>query len=692
MTAEMETLKRTNPEQYNAFQMIAKTNHSFFLTGKAGTGKTTFLKKIQQDVAKNFLVLAPTGLAAINVGGQTIHSFFGFKFGVLGPGETGTLNPNKITLVKHIDTIIIDEVSMVRCDLIDAMDRTLRLYRKNSAPFGGVQMVFVGDMFQLEPVALPQDREILHEIYGTDRCYFYKANVIKRYDLPKIEFLKIYRQSDPIFIEILDHFRTGNVTLRDVMRLNSRYVVPGMESDRLKITLATNNKVAKRINDERMAILDSPTYTYHALHEGDTKTLKDTVESELVLKEGAQVMFTRNDSLSRWVNGTLGTVKKLTEDGVVVCLDNDVQVDVDKAVWEVVEQEYNKEMKKCERKVIGRVQQYPLRLAWAITIHKSQGLTFDRVAIDLGPGAFACGQTYVALSRARSLEGLELISRISQTSAMVSRDVMEFASGFNDCEQIYKQIQIGEAIKDHVKSQNFDGAVTTLYSMACSEAMKGNLDYACSLMSNAMSYVADDSCLDATAWLSFESDNFSHRILNAFGLFYDGRRNEAEQIIRGLGNVVVSQNFDALYILARCQEENQNWDDMWQTYDQMIELYLQSRDKGLDSTSFRKFKYRMAVLRERHSMGPGAGIIRELIAENPNYDRYFLDLRWMLWNDEEARNDAKGSDNELVKAMFNREVSDSKFIAMLSKEREFGTAEFVSYRKFINGLKLALGY
>ena len=154
---DMETLKRTNPEQYNAYQIIANTRHSFFLTGKAGTGKTTFLKKIQEEVAKNFLVLAPTGLAAINVGGQTIHSFFGFKFGVLGPGETGTLNPNKIALVRHIDTIIIDEVSMVRCDLIDAMDRTLRLYRKNSAPFGGVQMVFVGDMFQLEPVALPQD-------------------------------------------------------------------------------------------------------------------------------------------------------------------------------------------------------------------------------------------------------------------------------------------------------------------------------------------------------------------------------------------------------------------------------------------------------------------------------------------------------------------------------------------------------
>ena len=692
MMTEMETLKRTNPEQYNAYQMIANTHNSFFLTGKAGTGKTTFLKQIQKEISKKFLLLAPTGLAAINLGGQTIHSFFGFKFGVLGPGETGQLNPNKQKLVKAIDTIIIDEVSMVRCDLIDAMDRTLRLYRKNSAPFGGVQMVFVGDMFQLEPVAQQNDREILREIYGTDRCYFYKAFVIRRYDLPKIEFLKIYRQSDPIFIEILDHFRTGNVTMRDVMRLNSRYVVPGMESDKLKITLATNNRIAKNINDTRMAELKSKEFIYTAESEGDIRNLKDSVENELILKEGAQVMFTRNDSLGRWVNGTLGTVIKLTEEGIAVDIEGQGSVEVDKVTWEVVEQEYDKETKSCVRTVVGKMQQYPLRLAWAITIHKSQGLTFDRVAIDLGPGSFACGQTYVALSRARSLEGLELISRISQGSAMVSRDVIEFAATFNDCDQIYKQIQIGEAINDHVKSQNFDAAATTLYTMACSEAMKGNLDYACTLMSNAMSYIADDSCLDATAWLSFQSDNYSHRILNAFGLFYDGRRDEAETILRGLGDVVVNQNFDALYILARCLEEKQQWREMWEIYDMMTEMFLQSRDKGMDSTSFRKFKYRMAILRERLGMGPGAGIMRELIAENPNYDKYYLNLRWMLWDDEEVLEEARESENEVVKAMFNKDMSDAQFISILSKARENATAEYISYRRFINGLKLALGY
>ena len=690
--SEMETLKRTNPEQYNAYQMIANTHNSFFLTGKAGTGKTTFLKQVQKEVSKNFLLLAPTGLAAINLGGQTIHSFFGFKFGVLGPGETGQLNPKKQRLIREIDTIIIDEVSMVRCDLIDAMDRTLRLYRKNSAPFGGVQMVFVGDMFQLEPVAQQSDREILKEIYGTDRCYFYKSFVIRRYDLPKIEFLKIYRQSDPIFIEILDHFRTGNVTMRDVMRLNSRYVIPGMESDKLKITLATNNRIAKNINDARMSALEGEEFVYTAESEGDIRNLKDSVENELLLKEGAQVMFTRNDPFGRWVNGTLGTVSKLTDEGIVVDIEGQGSVDVEKVTWEVVEQEYDKETKSCVRNVVGKMQQYPLRLAWAITIHKSQGLTFDRVAIDLGSGSFACGQTYVALSRARSLEGLELISRISQGSALVSNDVIEFAATFNDCDQIYKQIQIGEAINDHVKSQNYDAAATTLYAMACKEAMKNNLDYACTLMSNAMSYVADDSCLDGTEWLSFLSDNYSHRILNAFGLFYDGRREEAEAILKGLGNVVINQNFDALYILARCQEENQQWGEMWNTYDLMTEIFLQSKDKGMDSTSFRKFKYRMAILREKLGVGPGAGIMRELISENPNYDKYYLNLRWMLWDDEEVLEEVNESENDVVKAMFNKEVADDKFLSILADERENGSAEYIHFRRFINGLKLALGY
>lgn len=451
---EIERLKQDNPEQYNAYQMIANTQHSFFLTGKAGTGKTTFLKKVCKEVHKNFLLLAPTGLAAMNIGGQTIHSFFGFKLGILGPEETGILCGNKICMIQHIDTIIIDEVSMVRCDLIDAIDRTLRLYRKDSAPFGGIQMVFVGDMFQLEPVAQQDEKNILGSIYQSDRLYFYKSFVIQKYDLPKIEFLKVYRQNDPIFIDILDHFRTGDVTMRDLMILNTRLAKPDAEDQNLKITLTTNNKSAKRINDSMMQQIESDEFTYVANYEGDIKNLKDVVESKLTLKVGAQVMFTRNDPYGKWVNGTLGTVTSLSERGISVTIndfkgtDLDYEFEVEKVTWEVTEQEYDAESKYCNRKVIGRVVQYPLRAAWAITIHKSQGLTFDRVAIDLGPGAFACGQTYVALSRARSLDGLELINRISIGSDMVSKDVLEFASGVNDHEHISKLIQTEAIIQE----------------------------------------------------------------------------------------------------------------------------------------------------------------------------------------------------------------------------------------------------
>ena len=693
-----ETLKRTSPEQHNAYLMIAKTSHSFFLTGKAGTGKTTFLRKICKEVPKNFLLLAPTGLAAMSLGGQTIHSFFGFKFGVLGPSETGVLGPDKTMLIKHIDTIIIDEVSMVRCDLIDAIDRTLRHYRKSSAPFGGIQMVFSGDMFQLEPVVQIQDRAILEEIYQTDRFYFYKSFVIKHYDLPKIEFRNIYRQSDPIFIELLERFRTGNVTTRDVMRLNSRHIISDPKDETLRITLTANNKTARKINDERMKQIEGAEFTYIAHSDGDTRNLKDIVENELTLKVGAQVMFIRNDSFGRWVNGTLATVCSLSDNGISVYINDlqgekhDLEIAVERVTWEVAEQVYDKESKSCIRKVVGRVNQYPLRPAWAITIHKSQGLTFDKVAIDLGSGSFACGQTYVALSRARSLEGIELIHQIYAGAAIVSRDVMEFAAGFNNCDQIYKQIQIGEAIYDHIISNDFDSASKTLYTMARKEVAKGNLDNACYMMSNAMSYLADDSCLKGLEWTSFESENYSHQLLNAFGLFYNGHAKESQQILQKSENIAICQNFDAQYLLARCQEENGEWDQMWMTYDMLTALYLESRDKGLDSTSFRKFKYRMALLREKHGKGPGAGIIRELIAENPDYDIYFRNLRWMLWNNEEAMSESENSDNMLVKTMFDKNIEVDQFISMLDIERESKTNCFISFRKFINGLKLALGY
>ena len=447
-----------------------------------------------------------------------------------------------------------------------------------------------------------------------------------------------------------------------------------------------------------MKQIENEEFTYIAHTEGDIRNLKDIVECELTLKVGAQVMFIRNDPFGKWVNGTLATVSSLSEKSISVIIDNlagtglEFETEVEKVSWEAAEQVYDKETKSCTRKIVGRIHQYPLRPAWAITIHKSQGLTFDRVAIDLGSGSFASGQTYVALSRAKSLDGLELINRISSRDAIVSNEVIQFASGFNDCEQISKQIRIGEAIGAHLNSNDIDKISKTLISMSCEECTAGNYDYAYYLMSEALSYAADDTCLNGISWSPFETVKYSHRILNAYGLFFSGHQKEALQLLNGLEYNAICQDFDALYLLARCQEENEEWNLMWKTYEILTKLYLESHDKGLDSTSFRKFKYRMAVLREKHGKGPGAGIIRELIAENPYYDIYFRSLRWMLLNDLEAILESENSDNMLVKTMFDIKIEDDQFISMLVVERESKTNCFVSFRKFINGLKLTLGY
>ena len=311
MNTELNTISfdTDNREMRNAYDLIAKTSKSFFLTGRAGTGKTTFLQKVQECVDKNFIVLAPSGVAAIHAGGQTIHSFFGLDLGVQGPKSYGTMNENKMSLAQRVDTIIIDEVSMVRCDIMDAIDRMLRCCRHSSQPFGGVQMVFVGDIFQLPPVVKSDDKLMLRQIYGGDCTFFYNARCFKNIRLPKIEFQKIYRQSDRRFIEILDHFRMGKVTSSDLSEINSRVLSScgDADSDGMRITLTVYRQDAAYVNDCRLRELDKEEYSFEADYQGKTDRLRDVAEERLVLKEGAQVMFIRNDVLGRWANGTLGT-------------------------------------------------------------------------------------------------------------------------------------------------------------------------------------------------------------------------------------------------------------------------------------------------------------------------------------------------------------------------------------------------
>lgn len=676
-----------NREMRNAYDLIAKTNKSFFLTGRAGTGKTTFLQKVQECVDKNFIVLAPSGVAAINAGGQTIHSFFGLDLGVQGPKSYGMMNENKISLAQNVDTIIIDEVSMVRCDIMDAIDRMLRSCRHSSLPFGGVQMVFVGDIFQLPPVVRSDDRLMLRQIYGCDGTFFYGAKCFKNIRLPKIEFQKIYRQSDRRFIEILDHFRMGKVTPSDLREINSR-VLPSCEDadmDGLRITLSAYRQDAKFINEERLVEINKDEFSFEAEYQGETGKLRDVAEECLVLKEGAQVMFTRNDNLGRWANGTLGKVSSIGPDHINVILENGDEVNVDKETWDAYEYTYNADKKVCEKKSVGSVAQYPLCLAWAITIHKSQSLTFDRVTIDFGRGAFTFGQAYVALSRCRSLDGLRLVKKIDYNSVRVSSDALAFASSYNDEKVISAELAIGKAVNEYERKGDYDGAASKLFSMCAEEARGGNVFYAYDLLNRALSYVADDSCLFGQEWTAIPDVGRESAILNGAGLLYSGRTDEALCL---LGSAVSASddNFNGLYLLARAVELKEDWDTVETLYGQMIDVFRTTVDNGLDSSAFRKFKYRLAVLNESHYEDSGVDIIVKLIAENPNYDKYHAGLFWMLRKHRtELRFDFNGA-NPLMTILLSVESSLSDFLSALRKERNAKSQAWTSYRECISRL------
>lgn len=687
------TFDSNNHEQQLAYEMIAKTSQSFFLTGRAGTGKTTFLKAVQQEVAKNFIVVAPTGVAAVNAGGKTIHSFFGLEMGVLCPWDMGQMNGERISLVRHIDTIIVDEVSMVRCDLLDAMDRTLRHYRRSSAPFGGIQMVFVGDMFQLEPVVTREDRAILQEHYGPGPYYFYKAAAIERMGLPKIEFRKIYRQCDPAFIEILEHIRTGRMTRRDLMRINSRVQVPGEGSDKIHIVLTTTRREAQYINESRLESITSAPVIFEAKYEGQmsgTTPGTDVVEDKLVLKKGAQVMFTRNSSTGAWVNGTLGIVESVDDSSIRVMLEDGSVHEIGKAQWDSIEYEYDKSTRSCKKKVVGTVTQYPLRLAWAITIHKSQSLTFDRVAVDFGKSAFCNGQAYVALSRARSLDGLELLRPMSPASVLVSNDVIAFSSDVNDEEMIRREVVIGEALGTLANAWDYDSSALMLFGMASDAAEIGDTASAYDLMIRSLAKVADDACLFGASWIPVQDNSYRAKILNAAGLYYSGQVEEAESILEGMRTVILS-DVDALYILSRCKEERKAWDEVEAVYQDMLRLYDTLRDRGLDDESFRKVRYRLAILNESQYGDPGAGLMRQLVAENPAYAPFHKALRWMLRNNDDARAEAAEEEgNVLVEALFSDSVPDEEFLKAVLLAQAEKDASWNAYRRFINNMKLAM--
>lgn len=407
--------------------IVEKTDMSLFLTGKAGTGKTTFLHDVVRHTKKKCIVLAPTGIAAVNAGAMTIHSFFQFGLGpfvkgVIEQKSDFRINKSKLELIRNLQLLIIDEVSMVRADLMDHIDVELRRIRRNSKPFGGVQLLMIGDLQQLPPIAHGGEDELLRQYYKT--LYFFSSTALKSMKYSCIELKAVYRQTDGHFINILNHARECTLTNQDISDLNTRYIPdfsPRPEDGYIR--LMTHNRQVDYINATEMAKLDSHPFTFEAAVTGTFPEESYPTANSLTLKKGAQVMFIKNDPERRFINGTLGEVRSIDKNCIAVRLaESGKTIEVEPMEWQNIRYQFDDETKEISSKQIGRFKQYPLKAAWAITVHKSQGLTFDKAIIDVH-AAFSPGQAYVALSRCRTLEGLVLSSPVSASVFMKDKAV-----------------------------------------------------------------------------------------------------------------------------------------------------------------------------------------------------------------------------------------------------------------------------
>ena len=450
---EQHDIDLNNDEFQNAWKLINYTHQSVFLTGKAGTGKSTFLKYIRDNIKKKYVVLAPTGIAAVNVGGVTMHSFFRIPLKPLLPDDPDfavkrlreRMNyPKDLRkLIKELELIIIDEISMVRADVIDFIDKILRVYSSNMRePFGGKQLLLVGDIFQLEPVVTSDMREVLRTHY--QNSYFFSANAFSQIEIVPIELKKIYRQNDSQFISMLDRIRMGRPLQEDVLKLNQRVFERDSAStsdDKMVMTLATRRDMVDTINENRLKELSSKEMTYTGQITGDFPENSLPTTMELTIKVGAQVVFIKNDREKRWVNGSIGKIVKAKKNSIEIELESGAKYAVEKAVWENIVYKYDEKTNRVIENVIGTFEQYPIKLAWALTVHKSQGLTFNNVVIDIGRGAFSSGQAYVALSRCRSFEGMQLRSTVSERDIFVNPSIIEFSRQFNNQALINKALQ-----------------------------------------------------------------------------------------------------------------------------------------------------------------------------------------------------------------------------------------------------------
>lgn len=559
---------------YLASRFINSTHKNVFLTGKAGTGKTTFLKEIIQKTHKKAVIVAPTGIAAINAGGVTIHSLFQLPFGSFLPGTQNfshfnpqlklndptsliknlQMNGSKKNLLREIELLIIDEVSMLRADLLDAMDVVLKFVRKqHNKPFGGLQVLFIGDLLQLPPVVKDEEWKILKQYYNS--IYFFDAKVLQQYKPLYIELDKIYRQSDSIFISILNNLRSGNITDEDIQILNTNYK-PWFKpsTGESYIHLTTHNRKADLLNRESLQRLSGKSYFFKASVEGEFNEYAHPVEDRLELKKGAQVMFIKNDptGAQRFFNGKIGIIENLDEEDITVNFnDGSKQVKVEKYEWQNIKYKLNEVTNEIDENVTGTFTQYPIKLAWAITVHKSQGLTFEKAIIDI-EDAFAPGQVYVALSRLTSLEGLVLSGRINLKS--IAQD--EMISSFANCKESKEELhQILETesfffIKGLISSSfNFTELSEQLkshcnsYSHEQRSAKQKYLEWALQLKSDfePAKDIADNFLVKIRRILESKEDNYlinlHERVLAAKNYFVPFLKKASKEILTHIENL-----------------------------------------------------------------------------------------------------------------------------------------------------------
>lgn len=666
-----------NHEQQLAFELIANTNSSFFLTGRAGTGKTTFLHTIQDSVNKRFVVLAPTGAAAILAGGETIHSFFGLPLSVCDPGTQYRPSRAHIEAMKQADTFIIDEVSMVRCDTVDAIDTVLRSVLHNPLPFGGKQVVFIGDVFQLSPIA--QEGAVfdaLRDLYNTTNFFFYKARVFNRVRPPKIEFRKVYRQDDdPNFLAILDDVRMNNISSQDIALLNKRIISPTPD-DGMVISLAAHTETVDNTNRQHLAAINSKEFTYEASISGKFSDNKMPVERTLHLKVGAQVMLTRNDTLKRWVNGTIAKVVSLDDDTITVELNNGNRYDVPQVSWEAITYNYDAKSRKLQKEVTGTFTQYPLKLAWAITIHKSQGMTFDKMELDLSKELFAAGQLYVALSRVRSLDGLFLTSPVSPTHVKSNPDVISYAKGFNDQDAINSEISTGKAIFNAIHDNDYDEAARQHLLLAHQAATDNNDHEAlrCTLLFFD-TLICDDNLMGCLSPLPFPStlpDEPSSLLTLATLALYSKQYDNALLAVDKLLSLETLP--DALYIKARALTMLNRFPEADQ-----VNVTRLTLDNSYQFDP--KFLYQGAMLNELHIGDPGLNFMQDAIKVRPDSDRPIIALRQLMKRNART---LPSSDNNGIINDFNSDITDADFASRLKDLRKADDPQISSLLRLIS--------